>query len=309
MKLTQADFISRCEKVHGGKYNYSKVVYTGIDNKIEIICPIHGIFFQSAYEHRKGHGCKLCAQNEASKKYSLGIESFIKRANIIHKNKYGYSKTIYKNRHSKVLVICPVHGEFEQLAGDHLEGRGCKHCGGTTRSNTEAFVEKATLIHGDRYDYSKVFYKTNRVKVAIVCKKHGDFLQSPNDHLTGYGCPKCNYSKGELAIEAFLKDKKLTFSPQFRLKDCRDKRSLPFDFAVFEDVEKTKLKCLIEYDGEQHFKICKNFKMTEEKLADTKRRDNIKSEYCKKNNIYLIRIPYFEFDNIQSILEKCLWQM
>ena len=77
---------------------------------------------------------------------------------------------------------------------------------------------------------------------------------------------------------------------------------MPFDFAIFE--KNLDLKCLIEHDGEQHYKICKNFKMSSKDLSEIQRRDKIKTDYCLKNNIKLIRIPYWEKNNIEKILSK-----
>ena len=122
----------------------------------------------------------------------LTTEEFIERAKIIHDNKYDYSKTEYKNNTHKVCIICPIHGEFWQTPAAHLRGQKCPKCAHrSTKYTTEEWVEEAKKVHGDKYDYSKVEYIGNHVKICIICKEHGEFWQDPAAHLQGQGCPKC----------------------------------------------------------------------------------------------------------------------
>ena len=118
-------------------------------------------------------------------------EDFIKKAREIHGDKYDYSKVEYIKRNQKVCIICPVHGEFWQTPGNHLCGNGCSECSGKKKSNTEDFIKKAREIHGDRYDYSKVNYVNNETPVCIICPEHGEFWQTPYNHVKGCGCQKC----------------------------------------------------------------------------------------------------------------------
>ncbi len=118
-------------------------------------------------------------------------EDFIERAKKAHGDKYDYSKVEYVNSETKVCIICPIHGEFWQRPADHIRGIGCRFCYGNEKMDKEAFIEKARKIHGDKYDYSKVEYNGNKIKVCIICPIHGEFWQRPNDHLTGYGCTYC----------------------------------------------------------------------------------------------------------------------
>lgn len=124
-------------------------------------------------------------------------EEFIKKANTKHGDTYYYSKVEYKKSSENVIIICKIHGEFPQLPPNHLKGYGCKKCGtertaNNCRSNTNEFIEKAILKHGDLYDYSKVEYKKSNDYVIIICKTHGEFLQTPQKHLCG-GCIKCGF--------------------------------------------------------------------------------------------------------------------
>lgn len=123
-------------------------------------------------------------------------QSFIASANIVHSNKYNYSKTIYIKNKSKVIIICPSHGEFEQLPNSHLMGQGCPECGKLKRAESrklkhEDVIAKCVKTHGNKYDYSKIRYEKVTDKVDIICKKHGLFSQSLINHYGGQGCPKC----------------------------------------------------------------------------------------------------------------------
>lgn len=122
------DFISKWEKYHNGKYDYSKVIYTGCEQEVEIICPIHGSFSQTPQSH-KTHGCKECAEDDMSIERRMTTEEFIEKANKKHKGKYDYSLVVYgKNQSEKVIIICPEHGKFKQRPVEHLQGKGCKKC-------------------------------------------------------------------------------------------------------------------------------------------------------------------------------------
>lgn len=134
----------------------------------------------------------------------MDTTEFIKASRLLHGNKYDYSKVIYTNRDAKVIIICPIHGEFSQNARSHCKrGFGCDRCGKTEawasrKTSTEEFLARAKEKHGDRYDYSKVEYKGSTVKVPIICKKHGEFMQTPSAHYGGYGCSKCGKDNAAL---------------------------------------------------------------------------------------------------------------
>lgn len=138
-KLTQEEFIEKVSKAHSNKYDYSKTKYIDSNTNITIICPEHGEFKQSANNHLyRKQGCSKC-----SGKYSYTTEEFIFKANLTHNNKYYYDHVVYKNNSSKVLITCPVHGDFEQRPNDHLSNRGCPHC---SKNGFKAF-EPAILYY------------------------------------------------------------------------------------------------------------------------------------------------------------------
>ena len=147
----------------------------------------------------------------------LTKEEFIKKAKVVHGDKYDYSQVEYVNAITKVSIICPEHGEFLVRPSDHIHCYvGCPKCSGCYRNTKEEFIEKARKIYGNKYDYSKVEYKNNKTKVCIICheknvlgEEHGEFWQRPNDHLSGYSCPKCGNNHIPTTEEWIAKAKKV----------------------------------------------------------------------------------------------------
>ena len=171
-------FIAKSHKIHGYKYDYSKVNYTNCKEKVCIICHEHGEFWQTPDSHIQGHGCPKC-----NKSYKLDTKNFIKKAEKIVKEKYGYSKVKYINTITlRFVVSCPEHGEFWQRPNGHLNGKGCSKCAGKNKT-TEEFIKEAVKLQGLKYDYSKIKYINATTKVCIICPEHGEFWQTPNDPL------------------------------------------------------------------------------------------------------------------------------
>lgn len=299
---TKQSFVRKAIEIHGNKYDYSLVEYEKSNIKVDIVCAIHGVFKQRPNDHLNGKGCIFCSGKNKKTK-----DMFIKEVKILHRGFYCYDKVFYENRNSKVIIICPKHGDFLQTPASHLAGQGCPKCKVDSikrklSSTKKKFEIEARKIHGDKYEYDLVVYKNANTCVKILCKEHGVFLQTPANHLhSKQNCPKCASSKAEILINNYLENNNFHYKHQFRIKECKDKRSLPFDFAIFADVDKTNLKYLIEYDGEQHYGIFEFHKGGFEKIQ---KRDKIKTDYCLKNNIKLIRIPYWEKNNIEKILSK-----
>ena len=143
------------------------------------------------------------------KKIKFTQEQFLENCKKVHENKYNYSKAIYVNCSTPVIIICKEHGEFKQLPLKHCNGKqGCPQCSGNIKKTTEQFIEKAKKIHGDKYDYSKINYISTNKKVTIICKEHGEFEQSPHNHLENNGCSKCSGNK-KLSNEDFIQKAKL----------------------------------------------------------------------------------------------------
>jgi hypothetical protein len=184
-------FIEKSKLIHGDKYDYSKVDYLNSRNKVIIICKIHGGFLQKPNGHLDGKGCKKCGRDVCSNKLKFSSEEFIQKAKIIHGDKYDYSKVNYINCNTKVIIICKIHGEFLQIPSGHLSNKGCSKCSNIYNYSTLEFIDKVNIVHGDKYDYSKVNYTSNKKQITIICKIHGEFQQISSDHLNGHGCKKC----------------------------------------------------------------------------------------------------------------------
>ena len=298
--LTTENFIKRSKISHGDKYDYSLTQYKGKKVKVEIICKIHGIFKQLPINHRGGQGCPECGGSKKST-----TELFIKKAIEIYGDKYNYDLVEYVNSKYKVNILCKEHGIFTQIPNDHLKGSGCNKCGGTHKSTTEIFIRKSIEIHGKTYDYELVDYKTNHIYVYILCKDHGIFKQKPNDHLSGYGCPKCsNKSKGEITILDYLIKNNIKYKSQYTFDDLKYKKPLKFDFGILDN--NNKLLYLIEYNGIQHYEHIKFYHKTEEDFELSKYKDNLKINYCSRNNLNLLMIKYNE--PIEEKLNKIFYK-
>ena len=211
------EFIHKALLIHGDKYNYSKVEYLNCDTKCMITCKIHGDFLQRPNGHLVGKGCRKCATKLTSDKRRSNSVEFIEKSKEIHGDKYDYSKVEYVNSNTKVTIICKIHGEFIQKPNNHLFGKGCCKCAGRYQYSTDEFIEKAKEIHEDKYDYSKVEYVKSNEKVIIICKKHGEFLQSPANHLQGNGCITCVDRGGTQRYDndEFIKVAKETHSDKY----------------------------------------------------------------------------------------------
>lgn len=123
-------------------------------------------------------------------------EEFIIKAQKIHDSKYNYSYVKYEGSYIKIFIGCKKHGKFQTTPASHLKGTGCPNCGVISRTkksikNTDWFIIKANEKHNKKYDYSRVNYIKYFTKIKIICKKHGEFEQTPASHMTGSGCPKC----------------------------------------------------------------------------------------------------------------------
>ena len=232
-------------------------------------------------------------------------DEFIGEAQLIHHNRYDYSKLEYVNNKTKVCIICPDHGEFWQIPSDHLNGKGCPQCAGNLRYNKDTFVEKAKHIHNDRYDYSKVEYVNAHTKVCIICPEHGEFWQTPNNHLNGNGCPLCKNRKiGDVlrdTVEGFIeKSNELNeitnclkvLSPQQRNREILRNREI--------DIYIPSIKLGIEYNG---------LRWHSEEFGKNKNYHLDKLNKCNEQGIKLIQIFEDEWINHREICESKLKQI
>ena len=274
-RLTTEEFIKKACEIHGDRYDYSKVEYINTETKVCIICPEHGEFWQTPHAHLYGQGCPKCYGN-----IKLTKEDFIGKSKHIHGDKYDYSKVEYNGFDSKVCIICLKHGEFWQTPHMHLQGQGCPKCYGLNKTNDDIISEFIT-IHGDKYDYSKVEYINTETKVCIICPEHGEFWQTPHNHLQGQGCPKCRNSKLHNKIRTLLKSNNIYFEEEKTFNWLRYKGNLYLDFYLPD------YNIAIEVQGIQHFKSIEYFG-GENGFRIRQFLDNLKYNLCTKNGIKII---------------------
>ena len=289
-KSNKEQFIKKSSFIHGIYYDYSKVEYINCDKKVCIICPKHGEFWQTPHSHLQGHGCPICNSKKKN------TDKFIDECKKKFGDKYDYSKVEYVNSQTLITIICKDHGPFLMRPNDHLQGQGCPKCKinkikNKLASTTQQFIEKATKIHGNKYDYSKVEYVNNHTKVCIICPEHGEFWQRPDKHLLGEGCPECNKSKLEKKINMCLINHNIVFNEQQHF-NWLGKQSLDFYLPDYN--------LAIECQGIQHFKPIKKFG-GDDGFKATFNNDLKKYNLCKKNGVnllYYTELPqYFTFFN------------
>lgn len=252
-------------------------------------------------------GCSNCAGQAKHTR-----ESFIEKATKVHNGKYDYSLVEYKTNKDKVCIICPVagHGKFFQRPDDHLKGRGCNECNPYRKSNTKEFIEKAKKLHGNTYSYGNVEYVNNSTKVSITCSKHGDFKQSPNGHLLGYGCPKCLYKNETRTGECI---KKIT-GIEAKKKTIQINRGIVKKAIVDFYFEWKGKTIIVEYNGGQHYtpKLWNgkgNYPINmKNRFEKQKLRDQYVREHCEANGILLIEIDGRSYygNKIMPLLKKKL---
>lgn len=260
---------------------------------IIIKCPEGHISKMKWDNFQQNKNCKYCANNvifdyQYVKEY---IESF----------NYKLLSKEYENSKTVLTVVCPENHEYQTTMHrfKNQESR-CPIC-----SRKEASEKR-------RYDYEFVKQTIEYYGYKLLSNEYKDvksllLIECPNGHKfemsfdkfnnCNHRCARCSESKGEREVGMFLDKYKIQYITQYRFEDCKFYYTLPFDFYLSD------YNCCIEFDGEQHYEIFKYFGGLD-KFIDTKIRDTIKNEYCKKNNIKLIRIPYWEFDNIEEILKR-----
>jgi hypothetical protein len=245
IKLDQKSFESRAKETHGDKYNYTKSVVKEKNDKVVIICKLHGEFRQLPGNHISGQGCPECGKlsRGASQRYSL--KQFLFSVKRVHGNKYDYSKVKYFNSQTKIEVICPTHGSFMMKANSHANGQGCSVCGRIEANKNIAltyseFLGRAAKTHGSRYIYDENSYKDFTTKMRIECSEHGWFKQKPHSHISmRTGCPKCGI------LQAAKSNEKGWGSVLNMFKEVHDDR-YSYDESTYTDVSsKMKIKCYV----------------------------------------------------------------
>ena len=281
----------------------------------KIVKVVYGDYNKYKYDK---YSCSHCKQKKVSE-YSLKQrqDDLYKRA-LDFCNEKGYKlltpKSDILSSETRISYECPKHGIHKTKIYTLISRHGCIDCG--IEYTSDAHRKKYDEVYNDFKKYGGVlinkddYISWNCKNLNVICKECGEtFTTSYGAYINrgGQVCPKCTYntSKGERAIKEFLENKKIKFDMQYRFDDCKNVIPLPFDFYLYE------YNTCIEYDGEGHYIPINRGNISnleaQEELENIKFRDNIKTQYCKDNNIKLIRIPYWNFDNIETILNKELF--
>lgn len=250
----------------------------------------------------KNKGCKKCHHIEMGKNQMMSYENIVN----MYKNE-NYTVLISKDEYCRenkntILVSCNKgHIHYSNIMNFKHNNTRCPICFEEKRGKSSIipYEVRENQIKKEGYSIitSKEEYENGNTEIVIECPHKHKYITTMHNFISGIRCPYCNISKGETKIESILLNFNIEYEFQYRFENCKYNRLLPFDFYI------TSLNVAIEYDGKQHYKLdC--FNMTLLDLMNLKRRDNIKTQYCKNNNIKLIRIPYWDYNKIEEILIK-----
>jgi len=304
LKKSHDEFEKELKHVNSNIILLSK--YINMKHKVKCKCLIDGNEWESLPQNLlRGHGCPMCSASNASKRNLKSHEKFVQDVHDV-------SPTIiiqntYKNNKSKIKCKCGVcKNEWATDASNLISGKGCPKCGIKKRISAitkphNKFVEELKNINCDVEVVGE--YISSFTPIKCKCLIDGYIWEAtPVNLLRGTGCPVCSNSHGEKAISYVLDNMSIEYIPQYKFDDCKNIRSLPFDFYM------PRFNICIEYDGQQHFRPVNFGGCTDEQanksFESTKLNDSIKNQYCKDHNIRLVRISYFDYDNIEKIIQN-----
>ena len=282
-----------------GPYDLSPAVYAGKNNKVDFICPLHGLQRMDAKNLMAGKKCQLCSFADR-KNPRLTLRKVLLRFVSTHGSTYDYSDVVYSGQQNPVAIKCSLHGTFWQKPEYHWTGSGCPNCfnefrrGATQRDSLDSFVAKATALWGDKFDYSSAAYKNSQTRIEVICKEHGTVCETkPNWLLNGYNpCQNCNHMKsnGEAEVFAFLSN--LTAA------EARNRTILkPRELDIYLPVH----KLAVEYCGEFWHSYGD---------ADSERKDRRKHiqkyQTCKEQGVRLITLLESEWKEHNYAVRRLL---
>lgn len=329
IKYTTAEVVSMVE---GKGFKLLSDSYVNMKSKLNVCCSCGNSEWITCLDTiMSGHTCPKCGYKRAGGK---SHQTRILKHPLLDKYPVLCSEWDYiKNKGLRpenfsyldglsVWWICQFcHKSYSaSIYGRSQENSGCLKCSAKRRGESTSLrmfnkeislgISYPNLI--SEWDYEKnnnlspyEVYRCTNKKYYWLCNKGHSYLSSVSGRTSGgSGCPICKKSKGELKIEKYLISNNFYYTPQYKIFNCRHIRPLPFDFAIFNDADKNTLVMLIEYDGELHFKKLRKVSNSAERLAMIRAHDEIKNKYCIDNGITLIRIPYWEKNQIEIILEE-----
>lgn len=290
-RYTEKDIKDIVEK-EGYKYFKYEMIKrkNGTKRRIFIQCPNgHEPYWMDFCSFNSGRRCMKCHLDEQRLSYNH-IKEYIENEG------YQLLSNEYHTNQTKLLVKCinPNHIPYETTFAQFQQGKRCKECRDASYRFSYEYVKE--FIESFGYELLSDEYKNANKKIKVRCdKKHEPYDVKFSDFQVGRRCPHCKKSRGEDEIVDILERYNIYYSHQHKFEDCKFYNHLPFDFYLPD------YNICIEFDGWQHYKIV-DYWGGLDGFIDRKIRDTVKNEYCKKNNIKLIRIPYWEFDNIERII-------
>lgn len=302
-KLTTDEFIEKAKSIHGDKYDYSKVTYVNKKTKVCIICPEHGEFWQTPDDHcNKPAGCPKCKFDKLLKRQTYTLDQILSLVRDKYGDKYRYDVSNFKSYTEPIKIVCPEHGEFECSFSNHLASiTGCPKCGREQANKSESytleeFIKRSKEVHNNKYSYYRSVYFGSSVKTIITCPEHGDFEQTPANHLSGQGCPKC-ILKSQTRVYERLKSDFPNLDIWFEVNKTR----LEWLSSKRLDIVIPKLQIVIEYNGRQHYEAIDRFGGTEA-FEKQKLDDLDKYNLCKVNGFTVYYIKYDQEENDYNII-------
>ena len=298
LKLTTEEFIEKARKIHGDLYDYSKVNYNKINQEVIIIDPIYGEFLQKPSNHLAGHGCKKRFYDKIQKITSSYKNNFIEKSKLVHGDFYDYSLVEYKNKKTKVKIIDPEYGIFEQTPEKHINGNINKKRLGLEKLTTEEFIEKARKIHGDLYDYSKVNYINMITNVILIDKNGYETLQTPYNHLRGH-IPLSIYSKNKIHLDHIIPVALISSSSDRKIFN---KKSIGKLFNIKNNL--IKLNCLDNYKKGDKIELfgktinARHYRGDEELIRYLFKRTFNLDIIINENTVYIKQLKILLKDNI-----------
>ena len=269
-------------------YELLQDYYLSNRSKLKLKC-CNGHEYESTWVNlQAGKRCKKCA----IEKQKRPIEEII---NMVEQEGYTFIQELEEFKERRIMVRCPEGHEYDVSVNKFKLGRRCPIC----NDNTFEYDYVKSYIENEGYKLLTTNYINVYQKLEMVCPK-GHILKM-NFHgfkNGGRRCSRCKVSKGEKTISEVLTKLNIEYEIQKTFKDCKDIKVLPFDFYL------PQYNLIIEYDGEQHFAIKHAF--DEDSFWITVVHDAIKNQYCEDNNINILRIPYWEFDNIEELITNKL---
>lgn len=260
--------------------------YVNNRTKLKIKCRNNHEYNMTYHDFKSGCRCPICYK-ESREVTKTEVEEYLKT--------FGYSLIgDYHNTQEKIKMKCSEGHTIEMAFCDFKsKGYRCKYCVNKNIKHDKEYIASSLRKYG--YTLIEPEYINNTQKLHMICPQGHNIRMSWTLFKMGTRCQKCNCSSGESEISHILDKYNLEYIMQYTFPDCKDQKVLPFDFYV-----PAKNSC-IEFDGEQHYKSYERFG-GEDSFKIRQKHDEIKNVYCKEHGISLIRIPYWDFNNIEEII-------